>query len=81
MEARQVRLRRRNQGPQAAHQGLGRQGEGDSFFGRVLVQSKEIAGSSTTGSFSSLNAPRLRWFLKGSMLPPIHGVHQRRRGS
>ena len=37
MEAREVHLRRRHQGHQAAHQGVGRQREGDSFLGRVLV--------------------------------------------
>ena len=37
MKTRQVQARRRHQRDQPPHQGLGRQSEGDSFLGRVLV--------------------------------------------
>ncbi len=37
MKTRQVKPRRRHQRYQPPHEGLGRQGEGDSFLGRVLV--------------------------------------------
>ena len=53
MEARQVRLRRRHQGHQAAHEGFSRQREGDSFLRRVLVPPVFQATQARLGDWSA----------------------------